>query len=45
LPDELILFGGVSQLRGEPPSPGIEFQVAVVGPIPNLLIGAVACAV
>ena len=38
----LFIFGGVSNIQQEPASPGVEFQVAVVGPVVSLLIGFVA---
>ena len=38
----LFIFGGVSNIEQEPKDPGIEFQVAVVGPLTSILIG-VAC--
>ncbi len=42
----LWLFGGVARLRGNPPSPGAEFRVAIAGPMITLalvcLFGAAA---
>src|SRR6202162_2059401 len=38
----LFIFGGVSNIEQEPKDPGIEFQVAVVGPLTSILI-CVAC--
>lgn len=35
----LFLFGGVSEMRSQPRTPGIEFQVAIAGPIMSVLIG------
>jgi Zn-dependent protease/CBS domain-containing protein len=35
----LHLFGGVSNLEREPPSPGAELLTAVVGPLASILLG------
>jgi Zn-dependent protease len=35
----LFLFGGVSELQGEPPSAGTEFWMAIAGPLVSLVLG------
>ncbi|OGK97929.1 MAG: hypothetical protein A3I14_02825 [Candidatus Rokubacteria bacterium RIFCSPLOWO2_02_FULL_73_56] len=38
----LHVFGGVSQLEDEPGSPGVEFLIAIVGPLTSFLVAGVA---
>jgi Zn-dependent protease/CBS domain-containing protein len=35
----LFIFGGVSNLEEEPAKPGIEFSMAIVGPLTSLVLG------
>jgi Zn-dependent protease/CBS domain-containing protein len=37
----LFIFGGVSNIEQEPTSPGVEFQMAFVGPLTSIVIGIV----
>ena len=37
----LWLFGGVSNITREPPSPGTEFQITIVGPLTSIVIGII----
>ncbi len=34
----LFVFGGVSQMKSEPPSAKVEFQIAIVGPLISLVL-------
>ncbi|MBC7543687.1 MAG: site-2 protease family protein [Candidatus Sericytochromatia bacterium] len=38
----LFIFGGVSEITEEPQRPGIEFRMAVAGPLASFAIGATA---
>jgi Zn-dependent protease len=40
---DLWLFGGIAKMTRDTPSPGVEFRVAIAGPVVTLLI-AVTCA-
>ena len=37
----LWLLGGVARLRGEAPTPGADFRIAVIGPVTSLLLAGV----
>jgi Zn-dependent protease/CBS domain-containing protein len=37
----LMIFGGVSQISEEPPTPGIEFTMAVAGPLSSIVLGVI----
>jgi Zn-dependent protease/predicted transcriptional regulator len=38
----LFLFGGVAQMRAEPPSPKAEFLIAIAGPLVSFALGAMS---
>jgi Zn-dependent protease len=40
----LHFLGGVTQIEGEPQTPGREFVVSVVGPVTSLVVGGIALA-
>ena len=37
----LVFFGGYSMIKDDPAKPGHEFAISVVGPLANLVIGAI----
>lgn len=37
----LFIFGGVAQLKGEPPHPKAEFRIAIAGPISSFLLSGI----
>ncbi len=37
----LFLFGGVSNIEREPQSPGVEFVMAIVGPLTSIVLGII----
>lgn len=37
----LFIFGGVAEMGGEPASPGVEFYVAIAGPLASIALGFV----
>jgi len=38
----LFIFGGVSNIEQEPRRPGVEFQMAFVGPLTSLVLGGIS---
>jgi Zn-dependent protease/predicted transcriptional regulator len=41
----LFLFGGVSDIQREPPSPTAEFLITIVGPLTSIILGIIFIAV
>jgi Zn-dependent protease len=41
----LFIFGGVAQIGQEPETPGVEFRIAIAGPIASLLLGVLFYAI
>ncbi len=37
----LMIFGGVSRITEEPPTPGIEFKMAIAGPLSSIVLGII----
>jgi Zn-dependent protease len=37
----LFIFGGVAQMEGEPRTPGVEFKMAVAGPVTSVVIAVI----
>ncbi|MCK9275422.1 MAG: site-2 protease family protein [Syntrophales bacterium] len=37
----LFIFGGVSEMGDEPPRPGVEFAMAIVGPVSSVIIAGI----
>lgn len=38
----LFIFGGISNIQQEPKRPGVEFQMAFVGPLTSLVLGGIS---
>jgi Zn-dependent protease/predicted transcriptional regulator len=37
----LFALGGVAEMQAEPPSPGVEFKIAIVGPLASVVLAGV----